>query len=143
MKQYDKKSRCAFVVVKLEMVGGTFFLMRHDDRWKDVNFIGGHEKPSENGNLLTAARRELLEEVPALRGTKIFELEPLTDEILYGPIQSRSTGKRVLYELRFFRLVFNGAPHKVLRGITERSANKFVRQDNLLLAHGCRPSGLV
>lgn len=55
-----KRSRCAFVVIKLRIAGEDYFLMRRDPDWRDVSFIGGHASERDNGNLERAARRELL-----------------------------------------------------------------------------------
>ncbi len=127
-----KRSRCGFVVVKLKIDESDYFLMRGDPSWKDVNFIGGHERPRDRGRLKNAARRESLEEVPALRGVKAVELEPLTDEMTYGPVYSPSSGREVEYEVRFFLLKFHESPEAVVRAIGPRSLNVLVRQDDLL-----------
>ena len=73
-----KTSRCGFVVIKLVIDADIYFVMRRNQRWSDLNFIGGHERPADRGSLQRAAKRELLEEVPALRVWKDFELLPLS-----------------------------------------------------------------
>jgi hypothetical protein len=143
MNDYDKKSRCGFVVVRLRSAGDAYFLMRQDRRWKDWNFIGGHEKTEDASNLMKSARRELLEEVPPLRRRNHFDLRPLTGLIEYGPIQSRSSGNRVIYELEFFQLIFNKNPSEVIEALTGRSANRLLKEEDLLLQRGLRTSGLV
>jgi 8-oxo-dGTP pyrophosphatase MutT (NUDIX family) len=79
-----------------------YYLMRVDPKWKDINFIGGHEKDRDSGNFERTARRELWEEVPSIRDYREFDVVPLTTELYYGPIESRSKGGTVEYELRFF-----------------------------------------
>jgi ADP-ribose pyrophosphatase YjhB (NUDIX family) len=143
MTDFDKKSRCGFVVIRLRVAGDTYLLMRRDRQWNDWNFIGGHEKSEDGHSLMAAARRELLEEVPQLRGKKHFGLHSITEQIDYGPIQSRSSGKRVVYELEFFQLVFTEAPNEMLDAITARSANRLVREEELLQQRSFRVSGLV
>src|ERR1700681_2120072 len=62
-----RKSRVGFVIIKLSVAGTAYFLMRINPKWKDVNFIGGHAKIRDADNLAITARRELWEEVPAIR----------------------------------------------------------------------------
>lgn len=143
MSQPVKKSRCGFVVVKLRIAGDIYLLMRQDRRWKDVNFIGGHERAQDAGKLRRAARRELLEEVPSLRAAKSFELVPLTSKIVHGPINSRSAGCKVEYELQYFLVKFAIAPQPLLEALGPRSPNMLVRQEDLLVPRSYRVSGLV
>jgi hypothetical protein len=143
MNEFDKKSRCGFVVIRFRVAGEAFLLMRKDRQWQDWNFIGGHEKPEDTNDLMKAARRELLEEVPPLRGKSDFTLERLGPQIEYGPIQSRSSGMRVMYEVEFFQLIFTKDPSGLIGAISDRSANKLVREEDLLLQRGIRASGLV
>lgn len=138
-----KKSRCAFVVIKLRVAGKTCFLMRQDTRWNDLNFIGGHEKARDAASLKTVARRELLEEVPYLRSAKSFELAPLTTQFVHGPVYSRSAGCDVEYELQFFCVKFETTPEHLLESLGPRSANKLVCQDDLILPSSYRVSKLV
>jgi len=116
-----KLSRCAFVVIKLQFEGESYYLMRQDLDWKDVTFIGGHVSKKDNGYIIRGARRELLEEVPALRTFKYFELRSLTDNIPHGPVYSPSAGCQVKYNLRFFLLKFTASPKPVLESIGIRS----------------------
>ena len=143
MNQRVKKSRCGFVVIKLRVDGKICFLMRQDARWKDLNFIGGHEKARDAANLRRAARRELLEEVPYLRSATSFELAPLTGEFVHGPVYSRSAGCEVEYELQFFLVKFGTTPERLVESLGPRSANELVCQDDLLVPSGYRVSGLV
>ncbi len=143
MNQPVKKSRCAFVVIKLRIDGKIYFLMRQDARWKDLNFIGGHERARDAANLRRAARRELLEEVPSLRSARSFELAPLTSQFVHGPVYSRSAGCEVEYELQFFLAKFGTAPERLLESLGRRSANELVCQDELLRPSSYRVSKLV
>jgi len=143
VNHFDKKSRCGFVVVKLLISGEPSLLLRQDHKWRDFNFLGGHEKPEDSGNLTRAARREVLEEVPQLRQANCFSLVPLTEKFSYGPIESRSRGLMVLYELQFFQLVFTEAPKKILAAITHRSSNRLLRMEDVLVPGGIRVSQLV
>jgi hypothetical protein len=138
-----KRSRCAFVVIKLRIDGEDYFLMRRDLDWKDVSFIGGHAKERDNGKLERAARRELLEEVPSLRAFKLIELTPLTDEIAHGPVYSPSAGCRAEYSLRFFILKFRDSPKPVLEALGSRTPNILIRQDDMLVPRSHRVADLV
>lgn len=128
-----KRSRCAFVVIKLLLGGGDHLLMRKDQAWKDISFIGGHESRRDRGKLRTAARRELLEEVPALRSFERIELEELTEEITYGPVYSRSARHRVKYDLQFFLLRFGETPKHVIGSLGPRTPNVLISQEEVLV----------
>jgi len=138
-----KGSRCAFVVIKFRIEGEDHLLMRRDPDWKDINFIGGHERPQDGRSLGRAARRELLEEVPALRTFNSFELVPLTEEISHGPIFSRSAGCQVKYVLRFFMLRFIDNPKPLFEALGPRTLNILVNESDLLIRHRSGISGLV
>ena len=79
-----KESRIGLVVVKLSFAGEYFYLMRKNDKWKDYNFIGGHEIERDHGSLQRAANREFREEVPASRFIR-YVLPQLTPVLKYGP----------------------------------------------------------
>jgi hypothetical protein len=143
MSEVRKKSRCGFIVAKFVLDGEDYFLMRRDPKWRDVNFVGGHEQVQEGGNLRRAARRELLEEVPAMRTFGAFELLSLTDELKYGPIASRSAQCEVEYVLRFFLLEFNETPTTLLENLRSRSLNVLVSYSDLIVPQVRRVSGLV
>jgi hypothetical protein len=138
-----KISRCGFVVIKLQIAGEDYFLMRENKRWHDINFIGGHEKPRDKGSLSKAARRELLEEVPLLRKQRAFRLEAITDEVDYGPVFSKSAGREVQYELQVFLVKFLCTPDSLLQGLGPRSANVLIRASEVLDRASHRISGLV
>lgn len=143
MKQQIKKSRCGFVVIKFNIDAEDYFVMRLNPKWKDMNFVGGHEIPRDGGSLERAARRELLEEVPALRTFRCFELAPLTDDISYGPIFSHSAGCQVEYLLQFFLLRFNDSPKPLFEALGTRTRNALVSQKDLLTQRKYRVTGLV
>ena len=138
-----KKSRVGFVVVKLSAFGKSFFLLRRNDKWNDINFLGGHEKVRDNRSLHKTAERELWEEVPSIRAVKNFHLEPLTDELIYGPVFSRSQVKNVEYDVQFFLLKFENSPKEMIEHLGVRSRNIFVPEEQLLAQKGFRVSGLV
>lgn len=141
MERPYKRSRCAFVVIKLRMSGADYFLMRRDPDWKDLNFLGGHQQGSEG--LQATARRELLEELPALRTFKSFDLAPLTDEIQYGPVFSRSAHCQVEYTLQFYLMTFHDAPTPVLDALGGRTPNILAREKELVTGGTHRISELA
>jgi len=143
MSQQIKTSRCGFVVIKFQIYSETYLMMRKDSHWKDINFIGGHERSCDRGNLQRTARRELLEEVPFMRGLKRFELRSLTDEVAYGPIFSQSSKCEVKYVLRFFLVVFGDSPKAMLAAAGSRTRNMLFRQREALGPSGYNVSGLV
>jgi hypothetical protein len=75
MNSLPRKSRVAFVVIKLSVLGIAYYLMRVDSKWKDINLIGGHEKDRDSGDLEKTARRELGEEVPSIRDYNQFDMD--------------------------------------------------------------------
>lgn len=143
MNKPIKISRCGFVVIKLQIAGDNYFLLRKNKRWKDLNFIGGHVEPRDCGSLRRAARRELLEEVPALRATRSFTLEPITDEFGYGPIFSKSADCEVQYELQVFLVKFLNDPEFLLKGLGPRSSNVLIRESQMFDQGTHRVTGLV
>ena len=142
MAEKIRQSRCAFVVIKQRVDGEDYLLMRQSPSWKDLNFIGGHVEDKDARNFERAAKRELREEVPSFRGMS-FELRPLTDEVVHGPVDSRSAGCKVEYVLRFFLMRFLSDPSTALGRIGRRSMNVFVKQQDVLTPHGHRVSELV
>jgi hypothetical protein len=136
-------SRVGLVVIKLCAQGAPYYLMRLNQKWKDVNFIGGHEKPRDVGNLAKTARRELWEEVPSIRSDVKFHLEPLTREVHHGPIVSKSKGINVEYQLQFFLLKIDSSPESLVEMISVRSKNVWVTEDELISQTRFRVSGLV
>lgn len=137
------KSRVGFVVIKLAVNSAPYYLMRLNSKWKDVNFIGGHEKDRDSRNLERTARRELWEEVPSVRGRADFTLEPLTQVAHYGPILSRSRGTEVEYELQFFLLRMSLSPVALVDMLSSRTKNIWVSEHDLLTPGQFRVSGLV
>lgn len=138
-----KRSRCSFVIIKLNLNQDHWFVMRRDLDWKDVNFIGGHEQESDRRRRKKTAQRELLEEIPALRGRRSFALEPLTKEIDYGPILSRSANCEVKYLIQFFLLRFTKTPRSLLESLRGRTLNLMLSERELFEQKKYRVSGLV
>lgn len=143
MNKQIKKSRCGFVVIKLQINDKSYHMMRENSRWKDINFIGGHERMRDRDNLETTARRELLEEVPSLRGFHEIELVSLTGEVSYGPIYSQSAETQVEYILNFFLVKFGSSPERVLKSAGPRTHNILVSEHELLFPRTYRVSELV
>jgi len=107
----ESPKRCAFVVIKLLAYGESFILLKHDRDWGDYNFPGGHERESDGGSLDRTAKRELLEEISQLRDVRsTIDLNPLTGELSFGPVYSRSTGKVSRYCMQFYVLTFSMPP---------------------------------
>jgi hypothetical protein len=131
------------VVIKLRVAGAAYYLMRANAKWKDINFIGGHDKPRDARDLETTARRELWEEVPSIRGYGRLEFEPLTSVMNYGPILSRSKGDRVEYEIQFFLLKINRSPASFVELLSSRTRNIWISEEELTHPKQFKVSGLV
>jgi len=138
-----QKSRAGFVIFKLRVDGAAYYLLRANSKWKDLNFLGGHEKERDGGNLEKAARRELWEEVPLLRKVESLSLEPLTDLVHYGPIHSQSQGRDMEYELQFFLLKLDNLPEGIAEMFNRRTKNVLISEVDLLNGRRFRVSGLV
>lgn len=127
-----KESRVAFVVIKLKVRSKPHFLMRTNEAWGDVSFVGGHVEECDGGLLKSAAYRELLEEVPPLKTARRFELEALTPELHHGPVYSPSAKTVVVYDLQFFHVLFHYSPERIVTSLRAQSLNVLVAQDELL-----------
>lgn len=142
MKEFAGTSRCAFVIIKIKANDEDHFFMRRDPSWQDINFIGGHDQPQDRGNFQRTAKRELLEEVPALRLFKSFKLQSLTPEVTYGPIYSLSARRQMEYLMRFFLLEFTEDPSSFFKGFQGKTQNILVSSRNIR-EHFYQMSGLV
>ena len=142
MSEIPKTSRCAFVVIKIRVKDEDYLLMRRDPSWKDINFIGGHDVPKDHGRFERTAKRELLEEVPALRIFTSFRLRSLTDQVSHGPIFSLSAQRPMKYILKFFLLEFTKKPSSFFQEFGDRTQNIFV-STRMITAQAYRMSGLV
>ena len=136
-------SRGGFVVIKLLVNGTVCLLVRRNLKWKDVNLIGGHLKDRDQGNLMRAAYRELWEEVPSIRNMTDLSLKPLTGEVRYGPVLSRSVGEETNYEVQFFLLRMEGDATSLLNNLGARSLNVLIPQNTILRNENGRVSGLI
>src|SRR4051794_15372272 len=116
-----KQSRVALVVIKLKVRGKPHFLMRINEAWGDISFVGGHVDLRDAELLERAAHRELLEEVPALKTQRGFDLNPLTPQLHYGPVYSASAKTRVAYDLQFFLVMFQRSPEHVIASLRKKS----------------------
>ena len=143
MSDSPRLSRLGFALIKFKIDGESVYLMREDHRWNDVSLIGGHEQPRDNSNLMRAARRELLEEVPAFRSFKNFELSPLTGEVAHGPVFSASANAQMRYTVRFFHVGFGSNPSRILEALSERSPNVLIREQDLRAESTYRVAELV
>jgi hypothetical protein len=143
MGNEPKISKCTFVIIKFNISGKEWYVMRRDNHWKDVNFIGGHEIVLDKGSRKRTAKRELLEEVPAFRKLKAYKLSPLTQEMEYGPIYSRSAGCKVQYLIQFFLLSFIHQPDTLFKALRGRTLNILLSQSELIDQNVHRISGLV
>lgn len=142
MKELPSTSRCAFVIIKIKANDEDNFFMRRDPSWQDINFIGGHDLPQDRRDFQRTAKRELLEEVPALRLFKSFKLESLTPEVSHGPIYSLSARRQMQYVLRFFLLQFTRDPSSFFQGFQGKTQNILVSSRNIR-EHFFQMSGLV
>jgi 8-oxo-dGTP pyrophosphatase MutT (NUDIX family) len=127
-----RTSRGGFVVIKLLVDDEVCLLLRKNPKWKDLNLVGGHEKPRDQGDLEKTALREMWEEVPSVRTMSNLSLEPLGNEAKYGPVFSRSVGVETLYMVRYFLLRISGNPSHLLDALGAKTRNILVGQSDLL-----------
>lgn len=143
MNNVRRKARIGLTVVKALVADVPYLLMRANPQWKDISFIGGHEKARDGGDLQKTARRELWEEVPSIRSYTDFLLEPLTPELHYGPVHSRSRGDQADYEVQFFLLRIDSSPTIFVRSLGSRTRNIWIPEYDLLGSAKYRLSGYV
>jgi hypothetical protein len=143
MSDEVRTSRGGFVVIKLLVDDEVCLLLRKNAKWKDVNLIGGHIKDRDQGNLEKTALRELWEEVPSIRNMSGLALAPLTQEVKYGPVFSRSVGLQTVYFVQYFLLRITGDPAFLLENLGARTRNVLVSQTSLIMNASHKVSGLV
>jgi hypothetical protein len=139
----ERISRVAFAVPKVRIGISTYFLMRRNAKWNDISFVGGHANERDSNSLMRSARRELLEEVPSLRTGTSFGLAPLTNELCFGPVWSKSASMIVGYEMQFFGVIFRTSPVRTLNMRGPRSGNVLVPMQALLAPERFKISQLV
>ena len=118
-----RQTRCAFVVIKLKIHNKDYFILRRDKDWNDLNLIGGHQELKDNGKFERTAKREMFEELSALRGKADVALKPITDLIRYGPVWSQSAKCESLYQLMFYLAQLDTEPSVLEKTLTKRSMN--------------------
>ena len=126
-----REARCAFVVIKLRVEGKDYFVLRQDKKWNDLNLIGGHQEDKDKGRFKRTARREMFEELSALRGKAEVELEPITDRICYGPVWSQSAKCESLYQLMFYLARLDTDPSVLEKTMSARSMHFLVEYHSL------------
>ncbi len=126
-----RETRCAFVVIKLKVGSKDYFVLRRDKDWNDLNLIGGHQEEKDNGKFKRTARREMFEELSALRGKAEVALKPITERIRYGPVWSQSAKCESLYQLMFYLAQLNTDPSVLEKTFSAQSMNFLVDCESL------------
>ena len=121
-----RETRCAFVVVKLRIHETDYFVLRRDADWNDLSLIGGHQEEKDNGKFSRTARREMFEELSALRGKAEVVLNPITELVSYGPVWSKSAKCDSLYRLKFYSAHLETDPAVLEKIISPQSGNYLV-----------------
>lgn len=129
-----REARCAFVVIKLKINAKDYLVLRRDKDWNDLSLIGGHQEEKDNGRFRRTAKREMYEELSALRGKTDVVLNPITEPIHYGPIWSRSAKCDSEYQLMFYWAKLQTDPRALERTFSVRSANFLVELGSLKAA---------
>lgn len=126
-----RETRCAFVVIKLKIDDEDYFILRRDKDWNDLNLIGGHQEAKDNGNFERTAKREMFEELSALRGKAQVALQPIVEPFRYGPVWSQSAKCESLYQLMFFLAELDTEPSVLEKTLGARSMNYLVDSTSL------------
>ena len=129
-----RQARCAFVVVKIKIYNKDYFILRRDRDWNDLNFIGGHQEEQDKGRFERTAKREMFEEMSALRGKAEVVLKPITEPICYGPVWSRSAKCESLYQLMFYLAQLDTEPSILEKTLSAQSGNFLVDCESLKVA---------
>lgn len=107
----EERTRCAFVVCRLDEDGEPRIVLINDPRWGDYTLIGGHEEPEDHYDLERTARRETLEELGCFPGCRDFKLQPLTEETRFGPVWSKSARCEKAYTFKYYGIQFACDPN--------------------------------
>lgn len=126
-----RKTRCAFVVIKLKIHNRDYLVLRRDKDWNDLNLIGGHQEEKDNGRFNRTAKREMFEELSALRGKAEVALEPITEPVSYGPVWSQSAKRESLYQLMFYSARLDAHPSILEKTLSAQSMNFLVDCESL------------
>ncbi len=126
-----RETRCAFVVIKLKIDDEDYFILRRDKDWNDLNLIGGHQEAKDNGNFERTAKREMFEELSALRGKAQVALQPIVEPFRYGPVWSQSSQCESLYQLMFYLAELDTEPSVLEKTLGARSMNYLVDSTSL------------
>ncbi len=126
-----RETRCAFVVIKLKIHNKDYLILRRDKDWNDLNLIGGHQEEKDNGNFNRTAKREMFEELSALRGKAEVALKPITDPVIYGPVWSQSAKRESVYRLMFYRAELDTDPSVLEKTLSAQSMNYLVDCESL------------
>ena len=126
-----RETRCAFVVIKLKIYAKDYLFLRRDKDWNDLNLIGGHQEEKDNGRFNRTARREMFEELSALRGNADVELRPITESICYGPVWSQSAKRESQYKIMFFLARLDTDPRILEKTLSSKSMNFLVDFESL------------
>jgi len=111
-----RRSRLAYVVIRLAVGGRDCYLLRAHPKWGDWSLVGGHVEVDELSDWALAARREAEEELEPLRYGQDFKVVPIQNgPRQWGPVDSRSAGgASTVYEAEWFALVFLRDPEVCL-----------------------------
>src|SRR5713226_8699798 len=134
MKSDVRKISVAFVVGKLLIDGEDHLLLRHDPKWNDLTFVGGHESERDEGDLARTAIRETEEEVPGLHWSFDFSISPLTETLKYGPVWSHSVHVNTAYTVRFYHLRLKRPPNNIWQILQANRLNVLVPINKLFSA---------
>lgn len=127
----NKETRCAFVVIKLKIGGEDYFILRRDKDWNDLNLIGGHQEAADKGEFARTAKREMFEELSALRGRAKIDLFPITEKISYGPVWSESAKRTSIYCVQMYLAELAEDPKVLAKTLSTRSMNYLVGVEDL------------
>ena len=129
-----RRSRLAYVVIRLAVDGRDCYLLRAHAKWGDWSLVGGHVELDELGDWALAARREAEEELEPLRYGRDFDVIPVPNgPKRWGPVESRSAGgASTVYEAEWFALTFLRDPVECL---SELPRDEFLLVDLELAVH--------
>ena len=126
-----RETRCAFVVIKLKIRDKDYLVLRRDKDWNDLNLIGGHQEKKDGGRFERTAKREMFEELSALRGRAEVALRPIAGPLVYGPVWSQSAKCESLYRLQFYLAELDTHPSILEKTLSRQSMNFLVDCESL------------
>ena len=133
-----RKSIAAYGIIKHKFDGKEFYLLQLNTGWNNrYNFISGHMEPCDHNVFLKTMIRETEEELPPIRYSREFSVEPISDKPFKEASYSLSADTMTDYTFHLFHIRFL-VPERTIAFLWEHhdSLNKWFTEDELCSGNG-------